>query len=122
MPAQIEHVSDTGLYVAALRAAETNRPDSLIKDPLAAVLAGERGASIASSLRESELVGFGIALRARLIDELLLNAVQSGEIDTVLNLGAGLDTRPWRLELPARLRWIEVDFPAILEYKSEKLS
>jgi O-methyltransferase involved in polyketide biosynthesis len=35
----------------------------------------------------------------------------------VLSVGAGLDTRPWRLELPAALRWIEVDFPAMLDYK-----
>jgi methyltransferase (TIGR00027 family) len=122
MPAEIEHVSDTALYVAALRAAETNRLDSLIKDPFAALLAGGRGASIAESLKGNELVGFAIALRARLIDELLLNAIHSGEIQTVLNLGSGLDTRPWRLDVPAELRWVEIDFPAMLAYKSQKLS
>src|SRR6185369_16309569 len=35
----------------------------------------------------------------------------------VLNLAAGLDTRPYRLALPASLRWVEVDFPDILDYK-----
>jgi O-methyltransferase involved in polyketide biosynthesis len=44
-----------------------------------------------------------------------------GDIETVVNLGAGLDTRPWRLDLPARLRWIEVDFQDILDYKAERL-
>jgi O-methyltransferase involved in polyketide biosynthesis len=40
----------------------------------------------------------------------------------VLNLGAGLDTRPYRLPLPASLHWIEVDLPDILAYKEEKLA
>jgi O-methyltransferase involved in polyketide biosynthesis len=35
----------------------------------------------------------------------------------VLSLGAGLDARAWRLDLPANLRWIEVDFPEMLDYK-----
>jgi len=40
----------------------------------------------------------------------------------VLNLAAGLDTRPYRLALPATLRWIEVDFADILAYKAEQLA
>jgi O-methyltransferase involved in polyketide biosynthesis len=32
-------------------------------------------------------------------------------------VGCGLDARPWRLDLPKDLRWIEVDFPAVLDYK-----
>ncbi|WP_260796678.1 class I SAM-dependent methyltransferase [Occallatibacter riparius] len=33
------------------------------------------------------------------------------------DVGCGLDTRPWRLELQPELRWIEVDFPDVLDYK-----
>lgn len=40
----------------------------------------------------------------------------------MLNLAAGLDTRPYRLSLPSSLHWIEADFPAILSYKEEKLA
>jgi hypothetical protein len=36
--------------------------------------------------------------------------------------GAGLDTRPWRMDLPSTLRWIEVDFQPILDYKLKALS
>jgi O-methyltransferase involved in polyketide biosynthesis len=39
----------------------------------------------------------------------------------VLNLGAGQDTRPYRLNLPPRLRWIEVDFPDVVEFKNAAL-
>jgi O-methyltransferase involved in polyketide biosynthesis len=41
--------------------------------------------------------------------------------DLVLNLAAGLDTRPYRLDLPASLRWVEVDLPDILDYKERIL-
>jgi O-Methyltransferase involved in polyketide biosynthesis len=37
----------------------------------------------------------------------------------VINLAAGLDTRAWRLALPATLQWFDVDLPAITAYKQE---
>jgi O-methyltransferase involved in polyketide biosynthesis len=39
----------------------------------------------------------------------------------VVNLAAVLDTRPYRMQLPASLKWIEVDLPEILAYKEELL-
>ena len=41
--------------------------------------------------------------------------------DLVVNLAAGLDTRPYRMPLPPSLRWVEVDLPDILDYKEEIL-
>lgn len=35
----------------------------------------------------------------------------------VINLAAGLDSRPYRMDLPSTLRWVEVDLPPLLEYK-----
>jgi O-methyltransferase involved in polyketide biosynthesis len=42
-------------------------------------------------------------------------------VDLVVNLAAGLNTRPYRMTLPAELTWIEVDLPEILDYKEEIL-
>ena len=39
----------------------------------------------------------------------------------VVNLAAGLDTRPYRMQLPASLNWVEVDLPEIIDYKEELL-
>jgi methyltransferase (TIGR00027 family) len=119
---EISHVSDTALMVAAARAVETARPDGLVRDPFAERLAGERGMAILRSLDFSKQLTFGIGMRSRFLDELLLGVLGEGESDTVLLLGAGLDTRPWRLDLPRALRWIEVDFPDMLEYKSARLT
>jgi methyltransferase (TIGR00027 family) len=40
----------------------------------------------------------------------------------VLNLAAGLDTRPYRLDLPSELRWIEADLPKLLAEKTQLLA
>jgi hypothetical protein len=55
-----------------------------------------------------------VAQRTAVFDELILRAVSRGEIDTVLNLAAGLDARAYRLPLPRRLRWLDVDLPQMI--------
>jgi methyltransferase (TIGR00027 family) len=116
-PGEITHVSDTALMVAACRALEAQIPDGFIHDPFAARLAGERGMAMLQGLPQPDMMRFGVAVRSRFLDELLLEALASHPIATVLCVGCGLDTRPWRLELPPALRWIEVDFADMLDYK-----
>ncbi len=120
-PDQIQHVSDTALMVAACRAFETARADGLVRDPFAAHLAGPRGDAILHGISGWQFLCFGIAVRTRFMDELIIEAIAQEQIEVVLCVGAGLDTRPWRLELPAPLRWIEADFPEMLRYKSETM-
>jgi methyltransferase (TIGR00027 family) len=118
--AGISNVSDTALWVAGLRAQESGRTDAAFHDPLAGVLAGARGRKIARSMPRGMLVAWAVAVHTSAIDLLIAQALGMG-VDTVLNLGAGLDTRPYRMTLPSRLRWIEVDFPNIIEYKDAEL-
>jgi methyltransferase (TIGR00027 family) len=118
--AAIAHVTDTALWVAACRAAEGQTDHAVFHDPLASALAGERGREIARSFPRSASVAWGVVVRTCAIDRLIGEAVRAG-IDTVLNLGAGLDTRPYRMQLPAHLRWLEIDFPNIVELKNARL-
>ena len=119
---RVEHVSDTALMVAAARAAETERPDGVVQDPFARHLAGDRGATLVEKLLVKDWLGIGVGLRCRTIDEMLVEAIAAHDIRAVVVLGAGLDTRAWRLDLPSELRWIEVDFATILDYKAEILA
>jgi methyltransferase (TIGR00027 family) len=119
---KIEHVSDTALMVAAFRAIENDREDGLMRDPFAAALAGEKGMALAGVASAVEWMSFAIGIRSRFVDDLLFNVFQQGKVHTVVNIGAGLDTRPWRMQLPAGMRWIEVDFPEMLAYKQERLA
>lgn len=121
-PLCVEQVSDTAILTALGRAIESDRPDALFKDPFARSLAGVRGEHLAASIPYLDFIAKAIAVRTYVIDEFILKAVSQGKIDTILNLGAGLDTRPYRLSLPSWLRWIDCDLPDILNYKRNTLS
>ncbi len=116
----IVDVTDTALWVAALRAQETKRPGAAIRDELAARLAGNRGAAIARSMPNSAITQWGVAIRTSAIDRLIDAAIRRG-IECVVNLGAGLDTRPYRLKIPSYVRWIEIDFPNLMQQKDAAL-
>ena len=116
----VTDVTDTALWVAALRAKEAERVDAIFQDPLALMLAGERGEKIARSIAHRALMAWAIVIRTSAIDRLINEAIQMG-VDTVINLGAGLDTRPYRMNLPPRIRWIEIDFPKLIDFKNAAL-
>ncbi len=115
-------IADTAFLTALYRAMESDRPDALFQDPYARVLAGARGEQLARLMPDAALVVQGSAVRTCVMDEWILRLVEQGGADTILNLGAGLDTRPYRLPLPTSLRWIEADLPAIVNYKAAKLA
>jgi methyltransferase (TIGR00027 family) len=116
----ISNVSDTARWVAVYRAWESARPDALFRDPYADLLAGERGRAIAALMPRQARNGWPMIARTKLMDDLVLAAVKQG-CDCVLNLAAGFDTRPYRLELPASLRWIEADLAPLIEEKERLL-
>lgn len=117
----IDDVADTAIWVAGYRAMESERPDALFRDPLAGRLAGERGRALASTMAGARQFAWSIVVRTCVIDAFVHEAVAAG-FDAVLNLGAGLDTRPYRLELPRGLRWFEVDHAKIIELKNHRLA
>jgi methyltransferase (TIGR00027 family) len=118
----ITHVSDTARWVAIYRAMESERPDALFSDPYARRLAGARGEEIVRAMPRGRAMAWPMVVRTAVMDELILRAVERDGVHTVVNLAAGLDTRPYRLPLPGGLRWIEVDFPDLLAYKKEQLA
>ena len=103
----IRNISDTARWVAVYRARETERPDAVFRDPFARRLAGERGEQIANSMPLGGDTSWPMVARTYLIDELIREEIEGGA-DMVINLAAGLDSRPYRLKLPSSLQWIEV--------------
>ena len=116
----ISNVSDTARWVAVHRAWETARPDALFSDPLAARLAGEQGKAIAALAPRATRNGWPMVVRTRLIDDLIMSSLRDN-CDCVVNLAAGLDTRPYRLQLPPSLNWIEADLEGMIEEKNKLL-
>jgi methyltransferase (TIGR00027 family) len=124
MPTQtpVSHVSDTARWVAIYRAMESERPDALFRDPYARKLAGTQGESIVDGLKKGRQLDWPMIVRTVLMDEIIMRLVTDHGVNGVLNLAAGLDTRPYRLPLPTTLRWFEADLPDILTYKETQLA
>ena len=124
-----ERASCSAKLVAAARGLGVFLPPglcALAPDPYGVALAGApwttlaaamhrwpRVASCAMSTGPLHRVALGMALRTRELDDVLRRFIASGGRQIVL-LGAGLDSRPWRLqgELPRDTRWFSVDHPA----------
>ncbi len=117
----IQNVSDTAFMVAGFRALESERAEPLFRDPLAWTLAGDHGRQILATVPKTFVGGWSVVIRTVIIDEFIQQAIEQG-VDTILNLGAGLDTRPYRMELPKTLRWVEVDFPHVIDLKESRLA
>jgi methyltransferase (TIGR00027 family) len=133
----LDAVGRTALVTAALRAAETDRPDAIYRDPYAATLAGELGARLAadllaavaasspadapSSARETGARDYN-AIRTRYFDDYLQAAAQEPGMRQIVVVGAGMDSRAYRLRWPDHVRYFEVDRGPVLAYKRECLA
>lgn len=117
----ITHVSDTARWTALHRATESARSDALFNDPLAERLAGAHGRAIVAGVPRSARNGWWLVARTKIIDDAIADAIAGG-CDRILNLAAGLDTRPYRLELPSEVRWLEADLPDLLAEKTKRLA
>lgn len=120
-PNSIRNVSDTALWVAIYRAMESERPDAIFRDPYARRLGGARGEAIVRELPDGAATAWPVIVRTAVMDEIVTRCVREGA-RTVLNLAAGLDARPYRMDLPAELRWIHVDMPEIVDYFRERMA
>jgi O-methyltransferase involved in polyketide biosynthesis len=114
--------ASSAYWTAAARARESGRADRLFADEFAADLAGERGMDLLRRKeqrqgREDVL----LAVRTRWFDDAVLAAVPAGGAQ-VVELGAGLDTRPCRVSLPAGSRTFELDQESVLRHKAGVLA
>ena len=121
MSSLIQNISDTAKWVAIFRAEESERPDAIFHDPFARRLAGEKGEQIANAIEFSRQNSWSFVARTYLFDEYIKQHVEQG-YDAIINLAAGLDARPYRMDLLSSLKWIEVDLPGILLEKEKILA
>ena len=105
---------------AAARARESTRPDRLLNDPWAELLAGDEGRAFLE--RQDQVLPSNpvFAVRHRFFDDFLMDATTRGLRQVVL-VAAGLDTRAYRLSWPAEVVIYELDQPQVLAYKQSVL-
>jgi methyltransferase (TIGR00027 family) len=133
-----ESVGTTAVMVAAARAAETDKPDPLIRDPFAKILVSQAGTGVWEKMLDSDLLdkvaeidaeaaaifehmrGYQ-AVRTHFFDAHFAAAAEAG-IRQIVILASGLDSRAYRLDWPAGTTVYEIDQPKVLEYKSATLA
>jgi methyltransferase (TIGR00027 family) len=125
-----EGVGETAIGAAMMRARESARADALFEDRYAAAFVSavppifEHGPTADDDPALAELeAAFEevVAVRTRFFDEFVTEAAGSGCFQVVL-LGAGLDTRAFRLDWPAGVRLFELDAAGVLDFKERVLS
>ncbi|MFG3497323.1 SAM-dependent methyltransferase [Streptomyces sp. NPDC047928] len=125
-------VERTALLTAALRSAETMRDDRLYEDPYAARLVGDVGPALLAEVRAATFppdrprtlpsTPDYNAIRTRFFDDLLQEAARDAGMPQIVLAPAGMDSRAYRLSWPAHLRYFEVDRPAVLAFKADRLA
>jgi methyltransferase (TIGR00027 family) len=126
-------VSRTALGTAICRLIEQYQPEQtrLFYDPVAKELVGApirfmmQFASMRTlTMKQTDAVAKGIygvqICRTRYIDDVVQTAISQG-IKQLVILGAGYDTRPYRLPNMESVRVFEVDLPAVQDDKKKKL-
>ncbi|CAM05842.1 O-methyltransferase involved in polyketide biosynthesis [Saccharopolyspora erythraea NRRL 2338] len=58
-----------------------------------------------------------VAIRAKALDRWTEQCLARQPDVTVLHLGCGLDTRVWRIDPPASVRWYDIDFPEVIDLR-----
>ncbi|MGH3373220.1 MAG: SAM-dependent methyltransferase [Actinoallomurus sp.] len=119
----------TSVAVAMARARESVREDPLFRDPFAQLFVDAAKAGLEASGATDEwppLVAWvdlfysrGV-VRTRFIDDHLIDAT-TGRCGQVVLLGAGLDTRAFRLPWPDGVNVYEVDVPSVFSFKEQVL-
>jgi len=116
-----EVAAASAFWTAAVRARETGRPDRLFDDPWAAELAGERGRELLRRKEERDgREDVLLPLRTRWFDDAVTAALATGA-DQLVELGSGLDTRPYRLRPASGTRAFQLDQPSVLRHKEAVL-
>ncbi|MGZ3239210.1 MAG: class I SAM-dependent methyltransferase [Burkholderiaceae bacterium] len=87
-------------------------------DAYAKVFMDEYGMRIYDMFKDEVHCNASMLVRHRIIDDVLRQQLLSNPDLCVITIGAGLDSRPYRL---TGGRWFELDEPAVVAYKNERL-
>ena len=122
-----KEVARTALFVAAVRARENSRSEPLFRDELSALLAGPEGMEWLAAAEADPLSNYHrdsfpyLEVRTRFFDDWALEAVGESKSRQLVILGAGMDTRAFRLGWPSSMRIWEVDSPDLFSLKESRL-
>jgi O-methyltransferase involved in polyketide biosynthesis len=112
-------VSETLLIPLYYRAAESQRPDAILKDDKAAEMVKAIDYDFSRAKGSATDQVFRMML-ARQFDRFARGFLEAHPDGAIVDAGCGLDTRFWRLDNGA-LRWFELDLPEVIALRQQLL-
>jgi methyltransferase (TIGR00027 family) len=112
-------ISRTAYYTLGVRAWDALQPKPLCGDWVASAFMNAEAESIWEQFQHFKRPNASNAARHNIIDEHLSTDLAANPAARVVLIGAGFDTRAFRLKGG---EWIEIDEPAIITYKEARLS
>lgn len=113
-------ISETLFIPLVARATETVRENPIISD--------EKSAEILKTMNLKDKITdggtistLGILSRTKVIDDEVKRILSQNANTTIINLGAGLDTRITRLD-NGLLKWYDLDLPDVIQFRSQFFS
>ena len=114
----INTVSNTAYFCCGLRMEDALSKRSICNDHFASRFMDERGLEIYEPFKTEIMPKISNIARCKIIDESLQDEINNHPDTIVITIGAGFDTRPYRLQ---GADWIELDEAHLIDYKNEKL-
>jgi methyltransferase (TIGR00027 family) len=111
-------ISKTAFYCCGVRMRDAEREQPVCGDTYARVFMNEQGLEILEGFKDESRPNSSNVARHRIIDDLLRQELLANPNLTVVIIGAGFDTRAFRLKGGT---WIELDEPQVITYKEERL-
>ncbi len=111
-------ISNTAFYCCGVRMEDAKRNRSICNDTYAERFMDERGKNIYEPFRSEKMPNISNITRCRIIDDYVSIELKSSSSVNVITIGAGFDTRPYRI---TGGNWIELDEPQIIRYKNKQL-
>ncbi|MCT4631928.1 MAG: class I SAM-dependent methyltransferase [Firmicutes bacterium] len=116
----LKGVPETMLIPVWARAQETMRDDRMIEDRIAIDIVNsvEYDFSIFGDNKNFYKTQVGVAARTKILDSIAIDYIEKNPHGTIINIGAGLDTRSERLSLD-NVKWFDLDLPEGIEIRKE---
>ncbi len=114
----INPISKTAYYTLGVRAWDAALTKPVCGDSFAKIFMNEDAQKVWQEFKDQSRPNASNAARHAIIDNQLRDVFSVAPGSQVVIVGAGFDTRAYRIKGG---RWIEVDEPAIIEYKESKL-
>lgn len=111
-------ISNMAFYCCGVRMQDAAQTSPVCGDAYAKLFMDEYGRRIYDQFKEETICNASIIVRHRIIDDVLRDMLLSRSNLCIVTIGAGFDSRPYRLTGGT---WFELDEPQVIAYKNERL-